>query len=162
MTTNPTVDKETISEDIVRNLMAIELQAYADDGTTTLEDPKASDRGSGDAPFVMTSYPTATTALYPHVIVREASFTSAPFGRPSTVWEADMVVDFDIEATTDTEKFKIKDGVRAFVIDSEDDEFRDAGFQEASIDSTSPTGWDETSETRGMSVSVSGIVYIER
>jgi len=157
---NPTLDTGELSKEIVRDLLALGLQSFADDSSTSLTDPKSSERGSNDAPFVMTSYPTSTTALYPHVIVSEENLSLEPLDRRHDVWEGEFSAGFQVEATTDTEKFAIKDGVRSYVVKNyADDTFKSAGFSDVSIDNTQATDWDENSETRGTLITTSGMVY---
>lgn len=160
MSTNPTIATGSLSKEIVRDLLADGLQAFADDSTTSLTDPKASERGTNDAPFVMTSYPTATTALYPHVIVGEGGIDLSPVDRRHDVWAGEFAAEFQVEATTDTEKFAIKDGVRDYLVKNyADGTLKDAGFADVSIDSTQPTDWDDNSETRGILIEASGLVH---
>lgn len=159
--TNPTIDAGALSETIVRDLLADGLQAFADDGTTSLTDPKAGDRDSGDAPFVVTSFPTGQTVYYPHVVVSEEDVAVEPIDRRHDVWDGTFTAGFQIEANTDTEKFRIKDGVRAYVVSNyADDTFQNAGFADVSIDGSEAVTWDENSQTTGLQITISGLVHV--
>jgi len=157
-TSNTVVDAGTLSRDIVRDLIADGLQAWADDGTTSLADPEAGDRGDA-APFVMTSYPTQQTALYPHVIVSEASISATSFDNRHDLHAAEVSVLITVEATTSTEAFGIKDGVREYVIQNQEDALREGGFTDGAIDGSTAANWDDNSETYSWQTTISGTVY---
>jgi hypothetical protein len=56
--------------------------------------------------------------------------------------------------------FNLKDGIYSFVLTKVDDNtFRNAGFADAGIDNTTSSDWDDTSETTGKVVTISGLVY---
>ena len=160
MIENPVLEADELSREIVSNLLAQELQDYADDEDTNLVDP--TERGNHDAPFVMTSYPTATTALYPHLIVSEENTSLNRISPPSDLWEGTFTAGIQIEATNDTEKFKLKDAVRGFVVRKLNDKtFENAGFADVEIEGTTATDWDPNSETTGQLVTINGLVHIK-
>ena len=60
-----------------------------------------------------------------------------------------------------TESRPLKDAVRDFVIKNyADNTFQNAGFSDVSIESTTATDWDATSETQGTLITISGMVYV--
>ena len=156
MTTNPTLAAGELSTEIIKEGFRAELQQYADDGTTPLEDPREP-RGDKTPPFVLTSYPSSTP-VYPHIIVQEGSDDAGPIDqRQSAFYQHDFSVQITVEARASTEKFDLKAGVRAFLQDREQ-ALRDRGFAELDY-STSNATWDATSETASWQVAVSGLVH---
>ena len=157
MTTNPTLDAGDLSEEIIKDGFRAELQQYADEGTTPLEDPQADTRGSKTPPFVLTSYPSSSP-MYPHIIVQEGSDDAGPIDRrQSAFYQHDFGVQITVEARSSTEKFALKSGVRAFLQDREQ-ALRDRGFAEL-VYSTTNASWDSTSETASWQVTVNGLVH---
>ena len=157
-TSNPTIDTGTLTRDIVRDLIADGLQAWADDDTNSLSDPEAGDRGS-NAPFVLTSYPTQQTVHYPHVIVSEASISAESFDNRHELHAAEVSVLITVEANTSTEAFAIKDGVREYAIQNQEGELREGGFTDGAIDGSTAANWDPNSETYSWQTTISGTVY---
>lgn len=156
--TNPTIDAGELSKEVVRDLLRGGLQAFADDSNSSLTDPEAP-RGDS-APFVVTSWPNVG-ALFPHIVVSEENVSLEPIDRRHDVWEGTFEAGFQVEATNSTEKFALKDAVRDFVIKNyADNTFQNAGFSDVSIESTTATDWDATSETTGTLITISGIVYV--
>lgn len=155
---NPTIDAGVLSKEIVRDLLAAELQNYADANGL---DPKADEREPGDAPFVVTSFPTGSTVFYPHVVVSEQGVSLDTMDGSETMWNGRFSAGLQIEANTDTEKFRLKDGVRGWVVSGVgSDEFKSAGFADVSIDSTEETTWDTESQTTGKLVTISGLIHV--
>ena len=155
-TTNPTIAADELSIEIIQDGFRAELQDYADDATTSLEDPHAS-RGSKTPPFVLTSYPS-TDPVYPHLIVEESDDDAGPIDqRRSEFTQHDFTVQITIEARSSTEKFALKDAVRGFLQDRRP-ALRDRGFAELSWSGTS-ADWDPTSDTTSWQVTVSGLVH---
>jgi len=157
-TSNPTIPPGALTRDIVRDLIADGLQAWADDTNTSLSDPEAGERGS-NAPFVLTSYPTQQTVHYPHVIVSEASISSTSFDNRHDLHAAGVSVLITIEANTSTEAFGIKDGVREYAIQNQEDALREGGFTDGAIDGSTAANWDDNSETYSWQTTLSGTVY---
>ena len=158
-TQNPVVDKDEITSEIINNLIADELQAYADDSSTGLTDPLT--RGANDAPFVVTSYPNQQTLAYPHIVVQESNISAVSFDNRHDLHAADVSVLITVESRTSTEEFAIKDGVRGFAIASkQDDTFQEGGFTDGQIDGSTAANWDSNSETTSWQTTLSGTVYV--
>ncbi|UBF23468.1 hypothetical protein HRTV-28_gp30 [Halorubrum tailed virus 28] len=158
-TSNPVVDAEEITSEIVNNLIADEIQAYADDTATGLEDPLVP-RDADQAPFVVTSYPNQQTVAYPHVVVQESSVGAVSFDNRHDLHQADVSVLITVESRTSTEEFQIKDGVRGWAIRSkQDDTLREGGFTDGEIDGSTAANWEANPETTSWQTTISGTVY---
>ena len=156
--TNPVIDVSELSKEVVQDLLRSGLQAFADE-SSSLNDP-LSPRENKQAPFVLTSYPDIGVS-YPHLVVRETNIELAPIDRTQNVWSGPFSAGIEIIATNATEKFQLKDGVRAFVVkEYAADTFTNAGYHDVSIDSTDAIDWDDTTETESLEVSISGEVYV--
>jgi hypothetical protein len=158
-TSNPVVDAEQISSAIVNDLIADEIQAYADDSATGLEDPLAP-RGANQAPLVVTSYPDQQTITYPHIVVQESSVGAVSFDNRHELHAADVSVLITVESRTSTEEFNLKDGVRGWAIRSKQDEtLREGGFTDGEIDGSTAANWETNPETTSWQTTISGTVY---
>jgi hypothetical protein len=156
-TSNPTIPSGTLTRDIIRDLVADELQAWADDGTTSLSDPKS--RGNQDAPFVVTSYPDQQTLAYPHIVVSEASISAQSFDNRHELHMAEVSILLTVEGRTSTETFGIKDGVREFVIQNQQDTLREGGLTDTEIDGSTAADFADAPETHSFQTTISGTVY---
>jgi len=156
-TTNPTVDIGTLTESIIRDLIADELAAWADDANTSLSDPLT--RDGQDAPFVVTSYPSQQTLAYPHIVVSEASISAESFDNRHELHAAEVSVLINVEGRTSTETFALKDGVREFVIQNQRDTLREGGFTDGQIDGSTAANFETDPETHSWQTTISGTVY---
>jgi len=157
-TQNPTVDIGTLTESIIRDLIADELAAWADDANTSLSDPQAP-RGNQQAPFIVTSYPNQQTVSYPHIVVSEASISAESFDNRHELHTADVSVLINVEGRTSTETFALKDGVREFVIQNQRDTLREGGFTDGQIDGSTAANFETDPETHSWQTTISGTVY---
>ena len=156
-TSNPTVDIGTLTESIIRDLIADELAGWADDANTSLSDPLT--RDNQDAPFVVTSYPNQQTLAYPHIVVSEASISATSFDNRHELHAADVSVLINVEGRTSTETFALKDGVREFVIQNQRDTLREGGFTDGQIDGSTAANFETDPETHSWQTTISGTVY---
>ena len=153
MSTNPTIDTGELSKSIVVDTLRQGLESFA--GITDPEAPRDADT----APFVVTSWPDVGVA-YPHIVVSEEDVTLSPIDRRHDVWEGTFTAGFQIEAENATQKFGLKDSVRDFVVSNyANGTFKDAGFADVTIESTTATDWDATKETQGTLITISGLVH---
>ena len=156
--TNPVIDADKLSKEVVQDLLRSGLQDYAD-ADSPLDDP-LSPRDNKQAPFVLTSYPDIGVS-YPHLVVRETNIDLEALDSKHDVFNGPFSAGIEIVATNATEKFALKDAVRAFIIRNyADDTFRNAGFTDVSIDGTDAIDWDDSTETESLEVSISGEVYV--
>jgi len=157
-TSNPTIPSGTLTRDIIRDLVADELQAWADDSNTSLSDPK-SPRDDKESEFVVTSYPNQSTVSYPHIVVSEASISAQSFDNRHELHMAEVSILLTVEGRTSTETFGIKDGVREFVIQNQEDTLREGGFTDAAIDGSTAADFADDPETHSFQTTISGTVY---
>ena len=156
---NPVLDVSELSKAVVQDLLRAGLQAYADDENEPLTDP-LDPRDAKQAPFVLSSYPDIGAA-YPHIVVRENNVELSSLDNKHDVFTGEFSAGIEVIATNDTEKFVLKDAVRAFVVrEYADGVFTDAGFSDVSIDSTTDVSWDESHETRELEITITGTVYV--
>ena len=159
-TQNPVIDAEGITSEIINDLIADEIQAYADDTSTGLTDPLAP-RGDGTAPFVVTSYPNQQTVTYPHIVVQESNVSAVSFDNRHDLHAADVSVLIEVESRTNTEEFHLKDGVTGFIIRSkQDNTFREGGFTDGELDGTTAANFETDPETTSWQATISGTVYV--
>jgi len=152
-----TIPASELTTEIIRNGFRAELQDYADTDGTGLADPRVADRGDKTPPFVLTSYP-AGDPLYPHIIVEEFDDSSSPIDRRQSDFHVhDFAVQVTVEARSSTEKFELKDGVRAFLQEREP-ALRNRGFAGLEYTATS-ADWDPTSKTASWQATVTGLVH---
>ena len=157
-TENPTVDIGTLTGSIIRDLIADELQAWANDSETSLSDPHAP-RGNQQAPFIVTSYPNQQTLSYPHIVVSEASISAESFDNRHELHTAEVSVLINVEGRTSTETFALKDGVREFVVQSQRDTLREGGWTDGQIDGSTAANFETDPETHSWQTTISGTVY---
>ncbi|MCU4743460.1 hypothetical protein [Natronoglomus mannanivorans] len=156
MSQNPTIPAGDLTTEVIQNGFRAELQSYADEEGTPLEDPLAP-RGDKTPAFVLTSEPS-TNPRYPHIIVEESDDSAAPIDRRQSAFiQHDFAVMITVEARSSTEKFALKDAVRHF-LQAREDALRDRGFAEPTISAT-PADWDSTSSTSSWQATVSGLVH---
>jgi len=157
-TQNPVIDSGALTKEIIRDLIADEIDAWTSDGTTSLSDPLAGNRGTG-APFVLTSYPTQQTVQYPHVIIQTANISSVSFDNRHVLHTADVTCGVTIDGRTSTEAFNIRDGLVGFFTKNQDDVLRNGGWADGTIESVSPPSWEPDPETHSEEITASGTVY---
>jgi hypothetical protein len=157
-TQNPVIDSGALTKEIIRDLIADEIDAWTSDGTTSLTDPLEGSRGTG-APFVLTSYPTQQTVQYPHVIVQSATITSESFDNRHDLHQAEVTCAVTIEGRTSTEAFNIRDGLLGFFTKNQEDVLRKGGWTDGTIDGKSNANWESDPETHSEEITASGTVY---
>lgn len=112
------------------------------------------------APFVGTSWPNQG-ADFPHLIVTEQDNQLSRITPYADLFEGPFVAQIQIEANNDTEKFRLKDALREFILTMTDDrEWQEAGWSDTSIESVTSTTWDATASTTGLAITISGIAHV--
>ena len=150
---------QNLSTVVVKELFRDRIQAYADEGTNPLVDPKKTKRPEGTT-FVLTAAPEREV-YYPHIIVKEVARPGGPMDHQVAQQEREYSVRVIIEAKSNKEIYQIRDGLEAWFMDDYM-YLNEHGFIDPMVTSNVEANYDDTPQVKRWEIVYTGKVYIAR
>jgi len=151
-----TLNHKDISKSIIVDTLVSELRSAAGNSSYKLNDPRSDSRPS-KSKFIVSTFPTRKTH-YPHVVLREMNDTAEPIDNRHTFYRHTYSIMVEIYSITMTDIYKIRDGVREYLLENKNVLAQD-GFQDLTIESSTSADWEQNPEVYKWQMVVQGKVY---
>lgn len=151
-----TLEHKDISKTIIVDTFISELRSASTDSNYYLSDPRSSSRPT-DSKFIVSTFPSRKTH-YPHVVVKEMNDSGSALDSRHTFYTHDYSIMIEIFSITMTDIYKIRDGVREYILKNKNTLAKD-GIQDLKIQSSTSANWKENPKVNKWQIVLAGRVY---